>query len=59
MPPDATAIAEMADNLPWGMPPAGLRGKVAVVTGVSRSRSIGAATCRAFAACGVDLLFTH
>jgi 3-oxoacyl-[acyl-carrier protein] reductase len=26
---------------------------------VSRSRSIGAATCRAFAACGVDLLFTH
>lgn len=59
MPPKAASPTKMADNLPWGMPPAGLRGKVAVVTGVSRSRSIGAATCRAFAACGVDLLFTH
>lgn len=42
-----------------GMPPAGLRGKVAIVTGVSRADGIGAAVCRAFAACGVDLLFTH
>lgn len=41
------------------MLPAGLRGKVAIVTGVSRVGGIGAAVCRAFAACGVDLLFTH
>jgi 3-oxoacyl-[acyl-carrier protein] reductase len=42
-----------------GLPPAGLRGKVAIVTGVSRRQGIGAAICRAFAACGVDLLFTY
>lgn len=42
-----------------GMPPSGLRGKAAIVTGVSRHQSIGAAICRTFAACGVDLLFTH
>lgn len=42
-----------------GMPPAGLAGKVAIVTGVSRRQGIGAAVCRAFAACGVDILFTH
>lgn len=42
-----------------GMPPAGLRGKVAVITGVSRPKSIGAAVCRAFASCGVDLFLTH
>jgi 3-oxoacyl-[acyl-carrier protein] reductase len=41
------------------MPPAGLGGKIAVVTGVSRPRSIGAAVCRAFASCGVDVFFTH
>jgi 3-oxoacyl-[acyl-carrier protein] reductase len=42
-----------------GMPPAGLAGKVAIVTGVSRPNGIGAAVCRAFAVCGVDILFTH
>lgn len=42
-----------------GMPPVGLRGKVAIVTGASRRRSIGAAVCRAFASCGVDVLFTY
>jgi 3-oxoacyl-[acyl-carrier protein] reductase len=41
------------------MPPQGLRGKIAVVTGVSRPRSIGAAVCRIFASCGVDIFFTH
>jgi 3-oxoacyl-[acyl-carrier protein] reductase len=45
--------------LSLGMPPDGLRGKVAIVTGVSRRQGIGAAVCRAFAACGVDVLFTH
>lgn len=42
-----------------GMPPGGLAGKSAIVTGVSRRNGIGAAICRAFAACGVDVLFTH
>lgn len=42
-----------------GMPPSGLRGKVALVTGTSRRKSIGAAVCRAFAACGVDVFFTY
>src|SRR6266536_4917626 len=42
-----------------GMPWAGLRGKIAIVTGVSRRQGIGAAICRAFASCGVDILFTH
>jgi 3-oxoacyl-[acyl-carrier protein] reductase len=41
------------------MPPAGLQGKVALVTGTSRRNSIGAAVCRAFAACGVDIFFTY
>jgi 3-oxoacyl-[acyl-carrier protein] reductase len=47
------------DALTLGMPPAGLRGKVAIVTGVSRHQGIGAAICRAFASCGVDIVFTH
>jgi 3-oxoacyl-[acyl-carrier protein] reductase len=42
-----------------GMPPGGLRGKTAIITGVSRRGGIGAAICRAFASCGVDILFTH
>lgn len=46
-------------NPSLGMPPSGLQGKVAIVTGVSRPQSIGASICRAFAACGVDLLITH
>ncbi|PZS06554.1 MAG: oxidoreductase [Chloroflexi bacterium] len=41
------------------MPPSGLRGKIAIVTGVSYRRGIGAAVCRVFADCGVDILFTH
>src|SRR5437588_11462542 len=41
------------------MPPAGLTGKVAIVTGVSRPKSIGAAVCRAFASCGAAIFFTH
>ncbi len=36
-----------------------LRGRVAVVTGASRPRGIGAAVCRALAAGGADLFFTH
>jgi 3-oxoacyl-[acyl-carrier protein] reductase len=47
------------DRAHLGMPPDGLQGKIAIVTGVSRRQGIGAAICRAFAACGVDLLFTH
>jgi|SRR5579884_40529 len=36
-----------------------LRGRVAVVTGASRRRGIGAAICRALAADGADVFFTH
>jgi 3-oxoacyl-[acyl-carrier protein] reductase len=36
-----------------------LTGRIAVVTGVSRRRGIGAAVCRALAAQGADLYFTH
>ncbi|WP_336773898.1 SDR family oxidoreductase [Paenibacillus sp. MMO-58] len=36
-----------------------LQGKIAIVTGVSRPGGIGAAICRAFAAEGADLFFTH
>ncbi|MGB3635548.1 MAG: SDR family oxidoreductase [Rubrobacteraceae bacterium] len=36
-----------------------LQGKVAVVTGASRRRGIGAAICRALAAHGADVLFTY
>jgi 3-oxoacyl-[acyl-carrier protein] reductase len=37
----------------------GLRGRVAVVTGASRRRGIGTAICRALAAQGADVFFTH
>jgi 3-oxoacyl-[acyl-carrier protein] reductase len=37
----------------------GLGGRVAVVTGASRRAGIGAAICRALAAQGADVLFTH
>ena len=36
-----------------------LQGKIAIVTGVSRPGGIGAAICRAFAAEGAILFFTH
>ena len=36
-----------------------LQGRIAIVTGASRRIGIGAATCRALAAEGADLLFTH
>lgn len=36
-----------------------LQGKVAIVTGASRPGGIGAAICRAFAAKGASLFFTH
>ncbi|RIX52143.1 SDR family oxidoreductase [Paenibacillus nanensis] len=36
-----------------------LQGKVAIVTGASRPGGIGAAICRAFAAEGASLFFTH
>jgi 3-oxoacyl-[acyl-carrier protein] reductase len=51
--------SEAMDEVIRGMPPAGLRGKIAIVTGASRRQSIAAAVCRAFASCGVDLLFTY
>lgn len=36
-----------------------LTGRIAIVTGASRSIGIGAATCRALAALGADVFFTH
>jgi 3-oxoacyl-[acyl-carrier protein] reductase len=39
--------------------PIDLTGRVAVVTGASRRQGIGAAICRALAAHGADILFTH
>ncbi|GIP51130.1 hypothetical protein [Paenibacillus vini] len=36
-----------------------LQGKIAIVTGVSRSGGIGAAICRALANEGASLFFTH
>ena len=36
-----------------------LSGRIAIVTGASRSVGIGAATCRALAALGADIFFTH
>lgn len=37
----------------------GLHGRVAIVTGASRRMGIGAAVCRALAADGADVFFTH
>jgi 3-oxoacyl-[acyl-carrier protein] reductase len=37
----------------------GLRGRVALVTGASRRRGIGTAICRALAANGADVFFSH
>jgi 3-oxoacyl-[acyl-carrier protein] reductase len=37
----------------------GLRGRVALVTGASRRRGIGTAICRALAANGADVCFSH
>ncbi len=37
----------------------GLRGRVALVTGVGRRRGIGSAICRALAARGADVVFSH
>jgi 3-oxoacyl-[acyl-carrier protein] reductase len=37
----------------------GLRGRVALVTGVGRRRGIGAAICRALAGSGADVFFTY
>ena len=36
-----------------------LSGRIAIVTGASRSVGIGAATCRALASLGADVFFTH
>src|SRR5262245_52758985 len=36
-----------------------LHGRVAIVTGASRRRGIGAAICRALAELGADIFFTH
>ena len=37
----------------------GLHQRIAIVTGASRSKGIGAAVCRALAANGADIFFTH
>jgi len=47
---------EMEERLNRNRP---LAGTVAVVTGASRRNGIGAATCRALAAAGADIFFTH
>ena len=39
--------------------PTNLRGRVALVTGVGRRRGIGSAVCRALAARGADVVFSH
>jgi 3-oxoacyl-[acyl-carrier protein] reductase len=36
-----------------------LKGRIAIVTGASRSRGIGTAICRALASEGADIFFTH
>ena len=36
-----------------------LKGKLAIVTGASRSKGIGAAICRSLANAGADVFFTH
>lgn len=36
-----------------------LQNKVALITGVSSPRGIGAAICRKFASQGIDIFFTH
>lgn len=36
-----------------------LKGKIAIVTGTSRSKGIGAAICRSLASAGADVFFTH
>ncbi|KPL58849.1 SDR family oxidoreductase [Rossellomorea vietnamensis] len=36
-----------------------LTGKIAIVTGVSRDKGIGAAICRSLARAGADIFFTH
>lgn len=41
------------------MPGGELQGRVAVVTGATRERGIGAAVCRALAAAGASVFFTH
>src|SRR5260370_34779720 len=37
----------------------GLQERIAIVTGASRRRGIGAAVCRALAGDGADIFFTH
>ncbi|TYR75100.1 SDR family oxidoreductase [Rossellomorea vietnamensis] len=37
----------------------GLKGKIAIITGASRSKGIGAAICRSLAEAGADIFFTH
>lgn len=41
------------------MQPLSLQGRIALVTGASRRQGIGAAVCRALAAAGADICFTH
>ncbi|MGM0844874.1 MAG: SDR family oxidoreductase [Bacillota bacterium] len=36
-----------------------LKGKIAIITGASRSKGIGAAICRSLAEAGADIFFTH
>jgi 3-oxoacyl-[acyl-carrier protein] reductase len=49
----------MSDTPSTAFTAGGLRGRVALVTGVGRKRGIGSAVCRALASRGADVVFSY